>query len=166
MSYLRFKQDGDRTKLASVMANDDFQGGKMGEMLAEGAFREQQRLGVPIYAECDPRSGITQKYLEWGFVGLSAGEERGLKIFNIEWRGSRNAPLATTLEKMTRDEVMRRSQEAPDASRKTVFLTCPAPKEGAQTVSLPEVERLLADGYMLTRYFTEKGTHYSVLERP
>lgn len=77
------KKDGDRARmhLASVMGDPLFQGGKIIETLVENTLKN---IEVPVYAECDPNSLITGKYLRMGFVATGVSVEKGLTVFHIE----------------------------------------------------------------------------------
>ncbi len=67
----------------SFNVRQDFGGGKLGEAILETSLTEQKKKGVPIYAYCDPRAPITQKYFDLGFKKMGKVQVAGVLSLKI-----------------------------------------------------------------------------------
>ncbi len=146
--------------LASVMLDPALEGGKIVEgILQKTLVKESESL--PIIAECDPRSGITQKYIEWGFVATSTDVELGLTIFNIEWDSKRNAKLETVAAKVPQARIIDRAEKGAVSPRSTYY-------SGEEP---PKFQEFFDKGYVMTRFFSRKSKggaekYYAAFELP
>lgn len=142
----RIDEKGEKyLHLASVMLDPALEGGKIVENILAKVLRKEGGT-MKIIAECDPRSGITQKYIEWGFVATSADVALGLPILNIEWNTERNNALQTNAAVIPSQQTIVTRQGAISPSDTVRYAAFSAP---------PDFSKLLVNGYVLTRYFSK-----------
>lgn len=141
--------------LASFMTDPSFGGGKLGEALFEEGLKREQE-GAILIGECDPEIGITEKYLDLGFVATRYYKDDGEPTFAIERREKRN--LTTQL--LSRSEIQKKANSR-EASENTLFYAGTVP---------PDFITRMQMGFVLTRYFKEMHDgvvrYYAAFERP
>jgi hypothetical protein len=180
IAALRFDDRADGIHMASVMTALNKSG--IGELHAQAAFEKEKGSGRRIYAECDRASGITQKYLDWGFAATELIEAGHVLAFKIDWLPEREG-MQTASSHMSRADIVAKAQAAKNNERlqdgnTCIYLMHGTPDESLNTVETREAQplraggpvperqfALLHHGYVLTRYFTVGSTNYAAFEK-
>src|SRR3989344_5021682 len=159
-SLLRFDEihaeNGELAKLyfGSFISDAALGNGKLGEALFEESLRLETARGVPIEADCNPLSPITQKYIEAGFVAVAVADYAGLQSFSIRLDERLNAQSVT--KKWTPEEVVRAGLEKPPGDTIQV-MSGQDPQANALNI--------IDQAYDLPRYFKQGNRVYAVFER-
>lgn len=124
---------------------------RLGESLFEEVLLEAGVLSVPIKADCDPFAPITQKYIKSGFIATGIYDLKGVLSFKIEY----NSKLKDSLKSNKFDKEQIINQQIIDDDM--VIKSFPAGEK-------PDFN-LLNQGYLLTKYFADKGKIYTVFEK-
>lgn len=142
VSFFRIDSKGadvhglEHKHLASLMTDENISGGKLGEALFESALDREQENSV-LVGECDPGIGITEKYLELGFVATRYYLDQGEPTFAIERKGDK-----TRSHGLSRNEI-----------KIQALVQTPNFFVGDQS---PDFASEITDSRVLTRYFKEK----------
>jgi hypothetical protein len=120
--------------------------------MEQSLINESENGKVPIFADCDPKAGITKKYIEFGFVAYDIYELEGVESFSIDLDKSLNNKLVS--KSWTQQEVVSKAVQSGSGDDIKIFAN-----------NSPDFS-LLKNNYLLTHYFigTDKKT-YTVFER-
>lgn len=150
--YTKRLGQGSHAYFGSFNLKSDYMGLKLGEALMEESFLYE---GWPtVFADCDPRSPITKKYIEYGFVAYesySHDEMQSLKIYRSE-----DLNKEVVSKNMTIEECNDR-KELNNQDNSMLFID-------AQSDGSPDLLPL-NQGYLLTRHIKNDHKGYYVYER-
>lgn len=155
VSFNRFDEVNDGRKIlyfGSFNADPIYHG--VGSAMLEHTIKEKVRDSDVMFAHCDPRMSITQKYIEDGFVAVQTETIAGNFSFEI-WR---TADIETHLQ-----------TKRMDAAELVAIAGQPSGPESdyfVREVKPDDVFEELDSGlpYLLTRYFTHEGKVYAAFE--
>ena len=127
--------------------------GKLGEVLYEESLAAEVSKNIPIRANCNPLSPITQKYIESGFVATSLEDYAGVPSFSITLDTEKNQSFKS--KTWTTEQVVRAvlHQNTENVLAFSVSRT--------EEIPFEKVNK----GYVLTRYFKQGSRFYVVFEK-
>ncbi len=147
--------NGDTTGkyFGSFVSNPAYSNGKLGEAILEKALEVESHERVPIYAYCNPKSPITGKYIESGFIATGSESYSGVPS------------LAIVLE----PELNERSETKRWSANRIVRATLEQNTDTIKAFATTTIDAipfdLVSDGYSLVRYIKVDNLFYSVFER-
>lgn len=162
LNNTRIDQEGklhvDSIHFGAFNTNPDFSGGLIGDEMLRQALSDESALGVPIIAECDPRTFISEKYIEMGFTATGEFEFKGVKSLNILLESGH---LIDSPEKIKEREISKADiiSKSINQAQGEGYLIKTCQKEKIPDFSLLKV------GYRLTRYFTNGNLRYCLFEK-
>lgn len=126
----------------------------VGSIMMERTIKDQLDKCPVLYAHCDPRAKISQKYIEDGFIGTQTVSPAGKFSFEI-WRTKNSS------------EKLKTKQMSPEALVAIAGETVPADFDYFVREVEPNDQFLELDAafpFLLTRYFTVGGQTYAAFE--
>jgi len=159
ISFNRFDKERDtetgelsRQYFGSFNADPVYFG--VGSILMERTIKDQLDKCPVLYAHCDPRAKISQKYIEDGFIGTQTVSPAGKFSFEI-WRTKNSS------------EKLKTKQMTPEALIAIAGETVPADFDYFIREVEPNDQFLELDAafpFLLTRYFTVGSKTYAAFE--
>lgn len=159
ISYNRFDKEYDvetseltRQYFGSFNADPIYFG--VGSIMMEQTIKDQLEQCPAIYAHCDPYAKISQKYIEWGFIGTQTLNPAGKFSFEI-WR-SKDSSSKLKTKQMSEEELMSLAGE-----------TVPVDVDYFVREVEPNDQFLELDSglaFLLTRYFSIGDKTYATFE--
>ena len=126
----------------------------VGSIMMERTIKDQLDKCPVLYAHCDPRAKISQKYIEDGFIGTQTVSPAGKFSFEI-WRTKNSS------------EKLKTKQMTPEALVAMAGETVPADFDYFVREVEPNDQFLELEAsfpFLLTRYFTVGGQTYAAFE--
>ncbi len=145
------------TYFGSFNTNPTYWRGRVGETMVEQALNEEKELGVPIFADCNPRSPITKKYIEFGFVATRAYEHNGTPSLSIELPPKTATPF--TSKQLSNKDIATMADKAGVGREQSDILVRSYPHDTEPDLSP------LRNEYALTRFFDEGNRTICVFEK-
>ncbi len=158
-SLLRFdeiySENGELTKLyfGSFVSDAALGNGKLGEALFEEALKREKARNVPIEANSNPLSPISQKYIESGFVATKLGDYADVPSFSIIWDTDLNSRSMT--KKWSSEQIISAALAQDTENIKVYGVSNPN--------EIPF--NLVNEGFVLTRYLKQGNRVYAVFEK-
>jgi len=161
VAFNRFDDLGKgRKRFASFNVDPDFKGAKLGEAMMERSIDIESQNNI-LEATCLSFTPISGKYIESGFTAKELIDYQGLPVLKIEKDNKKESEYA--FKNKSKQEIV----DLFEKEYKDKELT------GAEEVIIKQVKpdqsgknfEILNQGYVLTRYFREKGQAYLVFEK-
>ncbi len=126
----------------------------VGGNLLEETISEKLNIAEKIFAHCDPKSAISKKYIESGFIATQIGNAFGKSSFEI-WQSVESSELLQT-KNMSVKELVDIAEEI-QSVESDYFV-----REVDKNDPFHELDEGLP--FLLTRYFTHEGKTYAAFE--
>lgn len=139
--------------VGSLVSDPNYGNGKIGETLFETAMVKES-AGCLIRGHANPRAPITQKYIEMGCIADGLIDYSGVESFSFSLDNTPEKRLYKT-KTWSRERVIAAVRDQNDENIKAFAVNSP------DEIPL----RLLTEGYVLTRYFTENKRLIAVFEK-
>jgi|GEM_PF-4443945 len=136
----------------SFVSDSNYGNGKLGEAVYDKAIKAEVSKGVPIEANSNPLSPISQKYIETGFVATKLEDYAGVPSFSIRLDSKINEKSDT--KKWTIEQIISAALAQDTGNIKTYSVR--------STNEIPF--ELVNKGFLLTRYLKQGSRIYAVFE--
>jgi N-acetylglutamate synthase-like GNAT family acetyltransferase len=161
VAFNRFDDLGKgKKRFASFNVDPGFKGAKLGEAMMERSVDLESQNNV-LEATCLSFTPISGKYIETGFAAQELIDYKGLPVLKIEKDNKKESEYA--FKGKSKQEIINLFEREYKGKELT----------GAEKVVIKRVKpdqsgknfEILNQGYVLTRYFREKGGAYLVFEK-